>query len=139
MPEGVASYVAAQLGVDAASLALYSERITTHNEHAAMIRRTFGYENFGDGPHHFRLLRWLYERAWLSAERPSVLFDLATAWLVERKVLFGTHGARAARDEGACQWSSKNVGVWSLKNVGYERSFGLSQSLPARPHLPRSP
>lgn len=88
VPEGAVSYVAAQLGVEQDHLALYSERrTTTHNEHAAQIRRAYGYENFGDGPQSFRLLRWLYERAWLSAERPSVLFDLATAWLVERKVL----------------------------------------------------
>lgn len=87
VPEGVVSYVAAQLGVDAASLASYPQRETTRNEHAAEIRQVYGYENFGEQPEHFRLVRWLRGRAWLSAERPSVLFDLVTAWLVERKVL----------------------------------------------------
>jgi len=31
-------------------------------------------------------VQWLCTRAWLSAERPSVLFDLAMARLVERKI-----------------------------------------------------
>ena len=50
VPETVAAYVAAQLGLDPASLARYSEREPTHNEHAAEIRRVYGYKNFGDQP-----------------------------------------------------------------------------------------
>ena len=51
------------------------------------IQHRYGYRDFTDHAESFRLVRWLYSRAWLSAERPSLLFDLATARLVERKVL----------------------------------------------------
>ncbi len=89
VPEGVVVYLGAQLGIEEPRFVLgrYLDRPSTRREHATEIRRAYGYESFGDRPWHFRLLRWLYARAWLSDERPSVLFDLATSWLVHRKVL----------------------------------------------------
>lgn len=57
VPQGVVTYVAAHLGVEAASLANYSLREPTHNEHAAEIRQAYGYKNFGEQPDHFRLVR----------------------------------------------------------------------------------
>jgi TnpA family transposase len=88
VPSNVAAYVASQLGVrDLACLADYAARPTTAWEHAAEIRRVYGYRDFSDPGALFRLVRWLYQRAWLSTEPPSVLFDLATAWLVEQQVL----------------------------------------------------
>ncbi len=87
VPANVATYVANQLGLhEATCLAQYHSR-DTHWDHAIEIQRQYGYRDFHDPSEIFRLVRWLYTRAWLSAERPSVLFDLATARLVERKVL----------------------------------------------------
>jgi hypothetical protein len=56
-------------------------------DHQAEIRARYGYRDFGEAGVQLGLLRWLYARAWVAAERPSVLFDLATARLVEAKVL----------------------------------------------------
>lgn len=88
VPAGAISFVSSQLGItDSGCLLKYLERPTTPWEHAREIARHYGYRDFSDRLESFSLVRWLYERAWFSAERPSVLFDLATARLVERKVL----------------------------------------------------
>ena len=87
VPANVQRYVANQLGLEALSdLAGYRAE-PTYWRHIAEIQRRYGYRDFTAPSEHFRLLRWLYSRAWLSAEWPSLLFDLATARLVERKVL----------------------------------------------------
>jgi TnpA family transposase len=87
-PAGVVKHLAAQLAIsDPFCLSRYRERPATHREHAGEIQRRLGYRDFSDEAENFRLIRWLYTRAWLSAERPIVLFDLATARMVERKVL----------------------------------------------------
>jgi len=67
-----------------ACLADYAARPTTAREHAAEIRHVYGFRDFSDAGASFRLVRWLYQRAWLSTEPPRVLFDLATAWLLEQ-------------------------------------------------------
>lgn len=88
VPDGVVRFVATQLGIrDTTSFARYAQRTATHREHASEIQKRYGYRPSSDPAESFQLLRWLYTRATLSAERPSVLFDRATARLVERKVL----------------------------------------------------
>lgn len=68
-------------------LSRYAERDTPLREHTALIKEYYGYHEFGDFPWSFRLKRLLYTRAWLSNERPGLMFDFATAWLLQNKVL----------------------------------------------------
>lgn len=88
VPGGVISYLADQLQIsDPDCLPRYLERSITDWEHAQEISQHYGYQNFSEQPEHWRFVRWLYARAWVGAEAPSVLFDVATAQLVERKIL----------------------------------------------------
>ena len=87
VPKAVVDFVARQLSVKASLIERYAERLVTQHEHADLIRGSYGYLNFSEQPAHFRLVRWLFVRSWVGSERPSLLFDVATTWLVERKVL----------------------------------------------------
>jgi hypothetical protein len=55
--------------------------------HAAEIREIYGYVEFADQRAGFRLTRWLFALCWTGTDRPSVLFERATTWLVMHKVL----------------------------------------------------
>lgn len=87
VPINVQWFVAQQLGIaDVAILSSYAQRETTRREHTALIRNHYQYLEF-TWPWSFRLNRLLYTRSWISNERPSLLFDLATGWLIQRKIL----------------------------------------------------
>ena len=82
----VAAGLVADVGEAARGLKLYRDA-DVRWDHQAEIRVRYGYRDFGEAGVQLGLLRWLYARAWVAAERPGVLFDLATARLVEAKVL----------------------------------------------------
>lgn len=88
VPANVQVFVARQLSVNNISvLANYAQREPTKREHTALIREKYGYHEFSNFPWPFRLSRLLYSRAWISNERPSLMFDFAVAWLIQNKVL----------------------------------------------------
>ena len=87
VPPGMVAYIARQLGIaDTGGLKRYAAG-EMRRDHVTEIRCHYGYRDFHQGSEVAALSRWLANRAWVGAERPSVLFDLATARLVERKVL----------------------------------------------------
>ncbi len=87
VPIVVINYIATQLKIGDSSCFKRYKTSESRWNHTAEIKQIYGYQDFNSQPEHWRLLRWLYTRVWLSAERPSILFDLTTARLVERKIL----------------------------------------------------
>ncbi|MFH0928111.1 MAG: Tn3 family transposase [bacterium] len=55
--------------------------------HMTEIRDYYGYRDFSDPMAGFRLTRWLYSLCWTGTDRPGILFDRATDWLLAHKVL----------------------------------------------------
>ena len=56
--------------------------------HIAMIRERYGFRDLEeDTVAGFRLTRWLYVLCWTGDDRPGLLFDRATTWLLAHKVL----------------------------------------------------
>ncbi|MCD0168206.1 MULTISPECIES: Tn3 family transposase [unclassified Deinococcus] len=86
VPSIVVRHVADQLHLPARVIARYALREETRYQHRRIIVAALDYRDF-DGGQAVRLIRWLYAQLALSALRPSVLFDLATAQLIRRKVV----------------------------------------------------
>jgi hypothetical protein len=88
VPRNAVHFVARQLAIsDVTCLSNYLNRKPTWSAHRAEIQNQYGYHEFNTPPWRFRLCRLLYSRAWISNERPSLMFDIAAAWLIQHKVL----------------------------------------------------
>ena len=88
VPESTLIFIANQIGIaDISCLEKYMKRKSVRYEHTAEIQDKYGYHEFNAGSWRFKLSRLLYTRSWISNERPSVMFDFSTAWLIQHKVL----------------------------------------------------
>ena len=88
-PAGVVAHPARQLGIFLLPGEALAYGASNHRwEHTAEIRQRGGYRELAfDAAARFELSRWLYALCWTGTDRPSVLFDRATAWMLARKVL----------------------------------------------------
>src|SRR5215472_5990612 len=87
VPPGVISLLARQLSIKRTDG--FAEYCASRQrwDHTVEIRQHCGYRDFSDPLLQFRLNRWLYALCWTGTDRPGVLFDRATAWLMTNKVL----------------------------------------------------
>jgi len=69
VPPAVVSFVAAQLGIDPASIEDYGARAKTAYDHQWAIRRDYGYRDFSE--HAGELRRFVEARAWMTGEGPA--------------------------------------------------------------------
>ena len=85
-PLVVVGHLAQQLQLSRKAFQRYALRAATRHQHRELIIQHLGYREF-NGFQAFRLVRWLYAQLALSALRPSVFFDLATAHLISQKIV----------------------------------------------------
>lgn len=87
VPLAVVQTLASQVRVgDIACISAYRDS-EQRWRHTTEIRNRYGYREFVDKGVRFRLGRRLCAMCWTGTDRPSVLFDHASAWLIGHKVL----------------------------------------------------
>jgi len=87
VPAAVVRTVASQIDVlDLTCVSAYFQS-EQRWRHTAEIRARHGYREFVEQGVQFRLRRWLCAMCWTGTDRPSLLFDHASGWLIGHKVL----------------------------------------------------
>ena len=87
VPDVLVHYLAQQLAITPTDhLTRYrASRMPWH--HTVDIRQRYAYVDYTDPQRGWRFMRWLFARAWLGTERPSILFERAVTWLIRQKVV----------------------------------------------------
>ena len=87
VPNKVVDVVARQLEIaDTTCLSMYNDQ-RQRLRHIEEICQHYGYHEFHDPLVGFRFTRWIYTHCWTGTDRPSVLFERATTWLLAHKIL----------------------------------------------------
>jgi TnpA family transposase len=86
-PPGAVEALARQLDITGTEPLVRYAASERRRDHTIEIRERYGYRLFAEPSAQWRLFRWLYALCWTGTDRPSALFDRATAWLVTHKVL----------------------------------------------------
>ena len=86
VPPAVLATMSRQLGIDPTTDLTGYRDGKWRFAHAAQIRTEHGYRDLADRAAGFGLTRWLYAQCWTGTERPSVLFDRATTWMLAHTV-----------------------------------------------------
>jgi TnpA family transposase len=87
VPPRAVRFIADQIGLATDGMMAEYAASRWRIRHPAEIRERYGYQPFSNPFVQFRLNRWLYALCWTGSDRPSGLFDRATAWLIGHKVL----------------------------------------------------
>ncbi|MGC8489340.1 MAG: Tn3 family transposase, partial [Clostridia bacterium] len=96
VPENVVDYVARQIGVDSRVFQRYVHA-DRRWAHALDIRHTYGFRPFSDPQSQWRFVRWLYTYIWLHPDGSRSIFQEATAYLIDHKILLPGVTTLAAR------------------------------------------
>lgn len=90
VPDPVVSYLCSQLACEEPFEfeRYFYPASPTYKRHTAIIRTTLGFRDFHSSPRAvFRLARKVYALCWAGEDRPGHLFQWASNWLIENKVV----------------------------------------------------
>jgi TnpA family transposase len=86
-PPNVLSILSKQLGLADTNCLLDYHDQRQRLRHIEEICQQYGYREINDPFVGYQLTRWLYAQCWTGTDRPIVLFERATSWLLAHKVL----------------------------------------------------